>query len=146
MDNKRDLVAGILVILVGLFVAVESSTYSLGTAMRMGPGYFPLGLGIILIFLGICILLIDARGPDEGEELKVSWRPMIILPVSVLVFAALIQRFGLGPAIFMAVFVSTFADPKIPMKTALIISTVMMVITILIFIVGLDMQTGAFKW
>jgi len=146
MENKRDLIAGVLVIVVGLYVAVESSSYSLGTARSMGPGYFPLGLGIVLIFLGVCILLVDARGPDEGEELKISWRPMIILPVSVLVFAALIQRFGLGPSIFLAVFTSTFADKKISIRTALIISTVMMVVTILIFIVGLDMQTGAFKW
>ena len=52
---RRDFCAGGLMILFGSVAAVYGPTYRVGTLTRMGPGFMPTVLGIILIFLGVLI-------------------------------------------------------------------------------------------
>lgn len=148
--RTRDLLAGGLAIAFGLFYLIEALSYNLGTATRMGPGYFPFGLGLLMVALGIAIIVFDARSPeqenDEPEAFIPSRRALLFLPASILVFAFVVGRFGLAPATFLAIFLSTFADRSISLLKGFVIALVMTVLCVLIFRVGLGMQVRAFIW
>lgn len=152
-DNWRrsDLVAGALMILVGALFGAEALNYPMGSSVRAGPGFFPFGLSLIMITFGVGIILIDARRPANNkneDELPVGWRarPLVALPLSILVFAVVVPRYGLWPATFLAVLVSTFADRDIGPAKAVIVALLMSTLCILIFRVGLGVQARAFIW
>ena len=118
----------------------------------MEAGYFPLILGILLGVLGLGVAFVDSRRPFRSEgvaderSLKDSLRPLAVLSVAVLAFALLIERFGLGPATFVSVFVSTLADRSLRLPKALIVSACVTALCILIFRVGLGIQVRAITW
>lgn len=148
--NTRDLVAGVIVLGVGLYYIAESLTYTFGTMARVGPGMFPFGLGVILSGLGVAILLVDGRTPQVPETQAggpaVAWRAVIFLPAAVMVFALIIQRLGLAPATFLAVIISTLADRTVRPPAALILAVIITVVCVLIFRVGLGLQAPVFVW
>lgn len=146
--NRKDVLAGGIVVLVGVLCTLEALSYSMGTATSMGPGYFPFLLGILLVVLGIAVAVIDARAivRDEGEPFTVSWRALVALPASILVFAAIIERFGLAPATFLAVLVSTLADKTSPLWRGVMLSAAVTALCVLIFRFGLGMQVRTFIW
>ena len=147
--RRRDLAASLMVILVGLFCAIEALSYDLGTASRMGPGFFPFAVSLFIVAVGLGIGLVDARAPEaEHHEVPATkpWRALIVLPVSILVFAAIVGRFGLAPATFLAVFVSTFAEKTLTLQRSLIIAISMTIVCVLIFRVLLGIQVRSFIW
>jgi len=146
--HPKDLIAGIIVVAVGALALWEAYSYELGTPARMGPGLFPYGLSIILIGLGIGIMLFDARRPrnENSDRIKISLRALVTLPASILVFAFVIDRFGLGPATFLAVFTSTFADRSLTPVKSLTIAFVVAALCVVIFRLVLGLQVEAVKW
>src|SRR5206468_6888475 len=64
MHLHRDVIAGTLFILIGAFALTVGRAYPVGSAMRMGPGYFPAVLGWVLIVLGACVGLRAMRRRD----------------------------------------------------------------------------------
>ena len=83
--SPKDLVAGLMFIAVGIAAIVIASNYTLGTAARMGPGYFPRILGILMIVLGAVIALRSLRlaGPPLPGW---KWRPVLVVLGSVVIF------------------------------------------------------------
>lgn len=152
--KKSEVAAGTMVALFGLFFSLEALGYSLGTPARIGPGYFPLAVGIILLILGLAIAVIEgglAGRPADRDEPpsaagRIHWRAIIILPVSILVFGLVVGRFGLAPAVFLAVLVSTLADRQIALARSLAIAAAMALMGVLIFRLGLGLQVQAFTW
>jgi hypothetical protein len=68
--KKKDFYAGLAMTLLGASVTLNSATYNLGTLMHMGPGMFPLVLGILLTFIGILIFISGLITPlNEGERI-----------------------------------------------------------------------------
>lgn len=118
----------------------------------MEAGYFPLILGCLLGALGLGVALVDSRRPFRSEgvvderSLRDSLRPLAVLSVSVVAFALLIERFGLGPATFVSVFVSTLADRSLRLPKALVVSALITGMCILIFRVGLGIQVRVITW
>ena len=76
--KKRDFYAGGLMTLLGAAVTLDSMTYTLGTLTHMGPGMFPLMLGVTLTFVGVLILgtaIVTPLGDDERIlPEKPEWR------------------------------------------------------------------------
>lgn len=146
----RELVAGGLITALGAGIALESLNYQLGTAMRMGPGFFPLALGVLLIGLGIAIMLFDTRTALNTAEapspLNIAWRPLIVLPLSILVFAFCIRRFGLVPATFLSVFLSTLTERATSLARGLLVSVSVTVLAVVIFQWGLELRVETFRW
>ena len=78
--SQVDFWSGIVFLVVGLAFAVGATEYRMGTSARPGPGYFPLGLGVLLALVGL-VVLVGALGhePDEGERIAPPvWRPSSI--------------------------------------------------------------------
>ena len=150
IKRHQDRYAGGLIMLLGLCTAGVSSTYPLGTLRAMGPGFFPLILGVLMTGLG---LLIAASGgasePDphgaEGLDYP-EWRGWLCILGGVLSFILLAQRVGLLPATFACVFISAMGDRTATVRSAALLAAAISVLGVLLFHYGLRVQLAPFAW
>lgn len=149
--NAKELWSGGLLVFIGMATVFGSLNYQIGTLARMGPGYFPLLLGIILMILGLLVLVSPEMDRPSGDGLPVlplkaqliTWALVI---GSVMLFAILGKYGGLVPATFFLTFVATLADHRNSWKTALAVGVVLTIFTIGVFHYGLQMQLPLFIW
>ena len=134
---KRDYYAGGLMMLIGIGAAVTGSGYKFGTLARMGPGFMPVVLGILLAFVGILIAgtALTSSEPDDGKFLPANpqwfgWFCILAGPVLFIVFG---QYGGMIPAIFACVFVSALGDKTATYKSSLILAAGVTVFGVLLF-------------
>lgn len=106
--TSKDFLAGLVCVLVGGMVLVVSSDYSFGTPQRMGPGFFPISLGALLVMLGGGIVLGSMRINEQLPALNL--RPWLVIPAAILAFALLLPRFGFAPAGLAVVILAGMAD------------------------------------
>src|ERR1700674_5593159 len=93
--HPKDFFAGLIFIAFGLAAIIIAANYPLGTAARMGPGYFPRILGILLILLGSALALRALK--LKGEPLpRWHWRPTLVVLGSVVLFGAIVNYVGLA--------------------------------------------------
>lgn len=137
--SLRDILAGLIFLAFGLSFAGIALTYDLGTALRMGPGYFPFLLGCILVALGIAIAIGGLTKGDEAPIGAVPWRGLIFLTAAVIAFGFSVRRLGIGPALFLAVLLAAFSSQRTGVLAAVAMAIGLTVICILIFILGLGM-------
>lgn len=138
--NQRDFGAGIMFILIGIFFAVIATEYRMGTAAKMGPGYFPFWLGVLMALIGLIVLL-NSFSKRATEEKMPHWNFKIILWItgSVILFGILLPTMGFFVAIFALVFVSASVSHEFGWKGTLLNAAVLMVFTYLAFVVGLGL-------
>ena len=137
--NPKDFWSGALFIAVGIAAIVLGSHYALGTAARMGPGYFPRILGILLIALG-AILAIRATRTRGGPILGVHWRPTIIVLGSVVLFGAIVRPLGVALSTVILIVASSAASREFRPREALIAGIVLAALAVGVFVVGLQIQ------
>ena len=133
----------------GAFAAV-SSTYTIGTGARMGPGYFPLVLGVLLAALGVLIAVRSfTSGPEGGDPVgRFAWRPLFFIIAANLAFGACLgglPSIGLPPlglilGIFILTCVASLASDEFNPKETLILSIVLSVFSYGAFIKLLNLQ------
>lgn len=115
--NVRRLAArsggGLFVFGIGLLCLVLAWPLDRGAAARMGPGYMPTVLSLMVMAAGVGILLHDIRDheTDADGRLRPLWRPLTLVLASIAVFGLLIERGGLLPAIAASVAVAAPAEP-----------------------------------
>lgn len=146
--DRRDLVAGLLLAALGVFVALYAgSHYTLGTAGQMGPGYFPVMLGWLLAALGTVIALLSLRRAAQAlQPPPLARRALVAVPVAVLVFSALVERVGLVPATVALTFIATAAERPYRVRRTAVLSLCLALLAWLIFSVGLGMTLPAFAF
>lgn len=143
--DYRDLIGGVLITLVGAGAMYHSMTaFALGTAARMGPGYFPALVSGLLMLCGLMILIpaLLRAGPTPTVEL----RPLFWISLSVLAFALLVLPFGLVPAIIALTVLAGISDRKLSWRGSLILAGILSVGATLVFKVGLGIILPAFAW
>jgi hypothetical protein len=141
--DATDALAGLLFIGFGLFFGVQSMGLDLGTAFKMGPGYFPLVLAGILILLGAAILAsaFNKAGTDIGTY---AWRGMtFILPAPVF-FGLTVQGLGFVPSIFLTSVIAAMASLKMKLWAALLLALAVTVFSTLVFSYGLGLPFRRF--
>lgn len=154
--DLRDVIAGLLVILFGAFMALYSyNYYDLGTIRRMGTGAFPLGVGVSLMVIGALIVLPALRPRRvEGEAimpqdlrgwLRLFWKPVPIL-LAVMAFAYLVRKIGVVPTIFVSVFISSLADRRLTPLLCIFVASALSVMAWAIFTQGLNLPLPMFTW
>lgn len=146
MKNHKDLCAGLLFLAIGAGVVFVVSGYPIGSAMRMGPGYFPVLLGGVLIVLGAAIaghaLWTGAPAPLPPVRL----RPLLLVTLSILAFAFLLERFGLVPAIIVTVLVSCLGGQEFRFREAAPLAVFLAAASVLIFHIGLGLPFALWSW
>lgn len=143
--DYRDLIGGGLVTLAGAAAMYHSMTeFSLGSAARMGPGFFPALVGGLLALCGILIMIpaLLRAGPMPVFEL----RPLFWISLSILAFGLLVIPFGLIPAILVQTVLSGISDRKLSLKGSLILGVCLSVGAVLIFKVGLGVILPIIAW
>ncbi len=138
--SSKDLCAGATFIAFGLAFALAASGYSLGTLLRMGPGYFPLVLGGMLVLLGVLIVVKGFIAPDDGELGTVPWRSMALLVAAVIVFGFAVRGLGLLPTLFVTTFLAALAGFRVSLVTALVTAAGLTVLCYLIFVLALQLR------
>src|SRR5450755_3856791 len=118
--SNRDYYGGALMFVIGLGAILQGRTYSMGTLSRMGPGFFPVSLGVILALAGAAIALTARFAEREAEEkaLPPEWRGWFCISLSILAFVVLGKYGGLVPATFAIVFISALGDRQNTVKSA----------------------------
>lgn len=137
--HPKDFAAGLMFMGFGIFDLVIASGYPLGTAARMGPGYFPLILGILLIIFGAVLTLRSLRLHGEPIRFGSLTRPAIVLG-SVVLFGLIVPYAGLVVSTLVLIMVSSFASPEFRWKEAFFSGVVLALIAVLGFVWGLGLQ------
>jgi hypothetical protein len=136
-DNK-DFWAGVMFFGTGVGAMFIARHYPFGTTLNMGPGYFPMVLGGILIVFGAFITF---RGLRKNEKMQGPWslRALIMLPLSVVVFGILMNRVGFIPALTALVFLSAASSREFKFKEVLLLTLFLGVLSAAMFIWGLGL-------
>jgi hypothetical protein len=145
ITDKKDFAAGVMYIVLGAFFALWAGYYPMGTAVRMGPAYFPTILGWILAALGL-LLLVRSFYLHGEEPRKTNYRPLAFVLGAVFVFGFLLNTAGLVVASFAIVFVSAFGGWDFRWKEQLINAVVMTAVNAGIFYYGLGLPFKLFPW
>jgi hypothetical protein len=149
LDGKRavtDILAGLIFVAFGLAFATTSLRYELGTPLRMGPGYFPLALGGILVVLGLLIVgkgFVSSPGA-EGRLGSVPWRALVLIVVAVLFFGLTIRGLGLVPATAVTALLTALASYRTGILAALAIAAGLTVLCVLVFVLALQLRLPLF--
>lgn len=137
--SPKDFWSGVLFLSFGLAAIFFARDYPVGTAARMGPGYFPRGLGILMLVLGAILALRSLRMSGNKIEFG-SFKPLLIVLGSVIVFALIAPKLGLIVSTILLILISSTADKEYRWKESMIAALVLAVFTIAAFSWGLKLQ------
>ena len=145
MHLHRDIVAGVLFVLIGACALIVARGYPVGSAMRMGPGYFPTVLGWLLIALGALVGLRAARRADWAP-LAWGWRPLAWITASIVLFGWLMPRLGLVPALLAMFPVAAAAGRGSRWREVLVLTVAMSALAAAVFVYGLKLPYRLFDF
>jgi hypothetical protein len=120
------------------FVAWSFAHYQMGSAVRMGPGYFPAVLGGLLLVLGAVILL-QSLVFDGAKVEAFHFKPLVFVSVSVLAYGYLMQPGGLAAATAAAVIIGAMAGNEFKWKEVVVLALVLVLFSYLVFVKGLTL-------
>lgn len=131
--RAKDFYAGLIFTFFGIVALWEGRHYAMGTAGRMGPGYVPNVLGVILILMG---LIISGRSLWLGSEtIEPSvLRPLVLVTVAVLAFTFLVQPLGLVLATLALVGISSIGSGEFRLREAALLYLVLAVLAVGLFV------------
>lgn len=142
IKNQQDFWSGIMFIVLGaLFAYIASSSYSMGTAARMGPAYLPFYLGLILLFLGAILSITALRGKVKEEHKigRFDWDILIMVIGSLLSFGIMLEPLGFYLSIVFLVIFSSLASHEFSLKIAIANALFLLLFSYLAFIRGLGL-------
>jgi len=144
----KDSFGGALVALIGAGAMFMSRQYTIGSLREMGPGFFPMALGCILVVIGLALTL---RGwiavPDrESGGFRSDWRGWAAILGGLVAFMGIGDHGGLLPATFAVVAVSAMADRSNSWRDALGLATALVVVCLVLFHWILQVQLPLFSW
>jgi hypothetical protein len=141
--NRADAAAGVLFILAGGVFGVQALGMEVGTAFRMGPGYFPLVLAVVLILLGLLVLgsAFRSAGEDIGAT---AWRGMMFILPAPIFFGLTVRGLGFVPSIFLTTVVAAMASMKMRAGPALLLAAAVTVFCTLVFSYALGLPFQRF--
>jgi hypothetical protein len=150
IKSQKDFFSGLLYLVVGGAFAFGATNYNVGTGARMGPGYFPLMLGILLAIIGAFVMFksLTVETQDGDKIGKWAWKPLFFIIAGNLLFGVLltglpnlgIPGMGLIVAIYGVTFVVSKAGNESSIKQSLILATILSTISYLGFIKLLNLQ------
>lgn len=150
IKSQKDFFSGLMFMVVGVAFAWGASSYTIGTGARMGPGYFPLVLGVLLALLGgaITFKALVVETVDGDKIGTISLKPLFFIIVANLVFGVALgglPSIGLPPlgmvlGIYALTFIASLAGDTFKPREVTILATVLAVFSYLAFIVLLKLQ------
>jgi hypothetical protein len=145
LRNNKDFLAGLLMLGIGAVAFYMALDYPFGSAMRMGPGYFPRVLAAILMLFGLYVLV---RGLRTGERVRGvwGWRPLAFITVALVVYGWTMDRLGMVPALVAMFFISAAAGHEFRWKEVIVLTALMTVFAVVVFVYGLGLPYQLFQF
>ncbi|WP_354683971.1 tripartite tricarboxylate transporter TctB family protein [Cupriavidus necator] len=139
--SQKDFASGLMFILVGFGFSWVARGYSMGTAAKMGPGYFPFWLGIVLALLGVLVLAGSLSTKTEEDTLA-RWDIKTLLWIlgSVVLFGLLLKPLGMVLSVLVLVLVSSMASHEFSWKGAILNAVILVLISLGAFVYGINLQ------
>lgn len=142
---NKDRIGAVVLIVLGLWIAIQGSSYGVGALTRMGPGAMPFVLGTILAIVGLAIgVTAKPGGIGKSATVPMEWRGWSCVLGSVLAFVVLGAYGGFVPATFASVFVAAMGDRLNSWRDAAMLAVSVTAIGTLIFIYGLKIDFPLF--
>lgn len=150
IKSQKDFFSGLMFLVVGIAFAWGASSYSIGTGARMGPGYFPLILGILLAILGAVIAFkaITVDTPDGQKIGALAWKPLTYVIGANILFGVMLgglpsiglPAMGMIAGIYALTIVASLAGSEFKWKEVLVLATILSIGSYLAFVVLLKLQ------
>ncbi len=152
--GTREYLAGAIMTAAGLAVVYEARTFGIGTTARVGPGLYPLVLGVALSVIGVLIALAPrtadaspaADSHDAAEFGRPDWRGWSCIILGIVLFIGVGEHAGLGPATFACVFVSALGDRRATFLSSLVLGAGATVMAAVVFSWLLKFQLPFWRW
>ena len=144
LRKNKDFWAGMMLIGIGAAAMLIAREYRFGSALRMGPGFFPVILGGILIVFGVCIMAVGLKS-GERIQVRVSLRALVLLPVSLILFGILMELAGFVPALAVLVFVAAASGREFKFFEVLSLTVFLTLASTALFIWGLGLPYQLLK-
>ncbi len=150
IKSQKDFFSGLMFMSVGAAFAWGATTYNVGSGARMGPGYFPLMLGVLLAVLGAVItfksLVVETAGGDKIGSW--AWKPLVFIILANLSFGVLLgglpsmklPAMGMIVGIYALTFIASMAEPGWKVKNTFILATILAIGSYIAFVVILKLQ------
>lgn len=139
IKSPKDFWAGLMFLGFGLFFAIWAIVnYQMGSAVRMGPAYFPTVLGGLMAVLGLLILAgsFALEGPKVPQ---MHFRPLVMILTANIAYGYLMKPLGLVGATAVLVFISALGGHEFKWKEVTILYVVLIVFSVLVFVKGLTL-------
>ena len=142
---RRDLVSSSALILIGVTYSLYAAlVLPLGSFTQMGPGMFPLGLGIILALFGVAILI---PALDDFEAIpQVNLKVLAAVIGAIAAFALTIRTLGLIPALVTTTVIASLVMPKRNWMTVLVLCVALSLLAWVLFVARLGSRMPLFQW
>jgi hypothetical protein len=144
LARNKDFWSGVMLILIGAAAMIIAREYRFGSAGRMGPGFFPIILGGILVAFGICIIAKGLRSPEKIRA-RLSFRALALPPLALVLFGLFVERAGFIPALVVLIFGSAASGRAFRIKDVLLLTVTLVVGAVALFIWGLGLPYPLFK-
>ena len=131
--NNNDFYSGLLLVAVATVALLYIRTLAIGTVLQMGPGYFPLGLALILLGMGLCLVvkgLLTREKPVGAFHL----RTLFFILLSFAAFGVLVERAGLLLAILAQVAIAHFASVEAQWRQSLVAGILLAAASAVVFV------------
>jgi len=142
--DTHDIVGGLALAVLGGAAAFTAREYDFGDLQRMGAGFFPVVLGIVLSILGLLIAI--PAFMRCGEPIRAEWKNLLFVTASILAFALTLKLIGLVLATMLSVFIALVPEKETRFQGSLLIAAGVALITYLIFSFGLGMVLPVWPW
>jgi hypothetical protein len=138
IKSPKDFWAGLMFIAFGLFFLIVARNYQMGSAVRMGPAYFPTVLGGLMAVLGATIVFqgLVVEGPKVP---KLWFKPIFFISLALLLFGYLLKPIGFVLAIVVMVFVAAFGGHEFKAREVAVLTVVLIIFSVLVFVKGLTL-------
>ena len=150
IKSQKNFFSGLMFMGIGVAFAWGATTYNVGSGARMGPGYFPLMLGVLMAILGAAITFNSlVVKTEDGDKIgKWAWKPLLFIILANLVFGVLLgglpsvglPAMGLVLAIYALTFIASVAEPGWKVKNTFILASVLAAGSYVAFVLVLKLQ------
>lgn len=136
--NWPELLASLFLLVIGGAGIAGSLALNIGTARSMGPGYFPLASSVAIVACGL-FQLFQALRAGGASLPRIDWLPLVTISAGGVVYALMIPRFGLLPAIVGCTVVCGLFDPRLRLPHLAALCVLLCVLAYLTFVIGLGL-------